>query len=606
MFLIRWFFRANRAVAISAQFVIAAALLAGGIPSPVLAQDPLATTTTILTASADRSAPDQSVTFTARVIGSGGIPTGMVIFKDGSDTLGTVPLSADGSAIVSFPALTSGEHTITAQYSGDTIFAASTSLALTQTVQPAAEIARGFPPGVILTLVIVSVALLLLLRRFVFRIIGRIIRILGRLIARLFRMISKPIIRLLRLLRIVSKTPPNAQPAVAVQSVVGLSAVALAQAFSGETEEAIARNFDTDSIRIQRNKQFFCTWLRPLSIPHVPYGKEKAEADLESAKHFFSVDIPTDSNPLNLYDDIDGAFIVNLLKDSDKVCFHVLSEFKKAINGNVIVLSILFSFIVSVVAVANLLLSTSIDFYSLLGLAGRLPLDIELLGTKWELNLAQDVFNKMIFGSLSCLSGYSIMWFFYHTEYAQFQRYNGQQMNNFLVDYLANINSSFRQIHTNATQTILEEKDVNEMKHDTALWITNLQWTAFRAFFIEHFLKNMLFQIRRNSSYYLLLIPLFFILSIFIASYVFHIPQFNVFDFNSEVYRQNTFYLFFAWLLFTYYGYLSRSVTFIWESIDGRGWFKFRELNIQDAMTRIMDSYVVQLDRWRSMMKSRG
>jgi hypothetical protein len=116
----------------------------------------------------------------------------------------------------------------------------------------------------------------------------------------------------------------------------------------------------------------------------------------------------------------------------------------------------------------------------------------------------------------------------------------------------------------------------------------------------------MLFQIRRNSSYYLLFIPLFFIIAIFTASYALRIPQFDIFNLDSEVYRQNTFYPFFSWLLFTYYGYLSRSVTFIWESIEGRGWFKFRELNIQDAMTRIMDSYVVQLDRWRSMMKSRG
>jgi len=45
----------------------------------------------------------------------------------------------------------------------------------------------------------------------------------------------------------------------------------------------------------------FLTWLRPLSIPHVAYDKEKAEADLKSAKDFFSVDIPTDSNALNLY-----------------------------------------------------------------------------------------------------------------------------------------------------------------------------------------------------------------------------------------------------------------------------------------------------------------
>jgi len=498
-----------------------------------------------------------------------------------------------------------GNHAMTAQYEGDTLVAGSTSPVLAQ-ILPAPIAPDQVSSGTVLLIVIVFVAVLLLLRRFVFRMIGQVFRLFWRLIARIFKLIAKPTMRLLRLLRIISKAQPQGKPAAAVQSVVGLSAAALAHAFSGETDQAIARNFDPASIRIQRNKQFFCTWLSPLGDPHVPYDNAKAEADLKSAKHFFSAEIPTESNALNLYDDIDGAFIVNLLKDSDNSCFYVLSEFKKAINGNVIVLAVLFSFIVSVVAVINLLLSTSVDFYSMLGLATHLPVYVELLGRKLELSATPDFFNKMVFGSLSCLAGYVVMWFFYHTEYAQFQRNNGQQMSNFLVEYLAGINSNFRQIHTNATQTILEEKDVQEMKHDTALWITNLQWTAFRAFFVEHFLRNMLFQIRRNCSYYLLLIPLCFILAILVTVAIFDIKQLSVFDSQSNVYQQNSFYPFFAWLLFTYYGYLSKSVSFIWESIEKRRWFKFQELNLQDAMTRIMDSYVVQLDRWRSMMKSRG
>ena len=268
------------------------------------------------------------------------------------------------------------------------------------------------------------------------------------------------------------------------------------------------------------------------------------------------------------------------------------------------ILAILFSFVVSIVAIANLLASTYFNFYTAIGIDKYMPIYVEFLNYNFDVSV--DTFNKMVFGTLSCLLGYFAMWFFYHTEYAQFQRYNGQQLNNFLVEYLASININYRQIHTNATQTILEEKDVEEMKHDTALWITNLQWMAFRSFFIEHFLRNMLFQIRRNSSYMLIFIPLFFVISMFIAAYLFNIRQIDIFDKHSNVYNQNVFYVFFAWLLFIYYGYLSQSVSFIWESIAERRWSKFGDLNIQGAMTRIMDSYVVQLDRWRTMMKSRG
>ena len=460
--------------------------------------------------------------------------------------------------------------------------------------------------AIILLVVIGFVALLLLLRKFAFLIISRIFRASWRVFARVFRILAKPIARVLRLLRIISKVPSTTQPAVAVESVVGLSVGALAHAFASENEEAIARNFDTASIDIQRNKQFFCTWLSPPHAQHLLYDRKRAEDELTRAKEFFTTDVPTGSNPLNLYDDIEAGFIVKLLNDSDKSCFHILTEFKKTINANVIALSILFSAIVSVVAVLNILASTSVSFHYIFGIQKYLPVGIDLFATKFELNITSDFFDRALFGILSCFVAYFLMWFFYHTEYAQFQRYNGQQMNNFLVEHFASINIDFRQIHTNATETILEERGVDEMKFDAALWMTNLQWTAFRAFFMEWYLRNILFQIRRNSSYYLFLIPLLFIVAMLIAAYAFDVRQLNVFDLGAGLYKQNTFYPFFAWLLFVYYGYMSRSVSFIWESIEDRRWSKFRDLNIQAAMTRISDGFVVQLDRWRSMMKSRA
>jgi hypothetical protein len=38
------------------------------------------------------------------------------------------------------------------------------------------------------------------------------------------------------------------------------------------------------------------------------------------------------------------------------------------------------------------------------------------------------------------------------------------------------------------------------------------------------------------------------------------------------------------------------------ESIEGN-WSKFKDLNVIDAMTRVMESYAVQLDQWRSRFK---
>ena len=64
----------------------------------------------------------------------------MVVFKDGSDTFGTVPLQADGSAKLAISTLAVANHVITAAYGGDAEFAGSLSAPLTQVVDKFATV----------------------------------------------------------------------------------------------------------------------------------------------------------------------------------------------------------------------------------------------------------------------------------------------------------------------------------------------------------------------------------------------------------------------------------------------------------------------------------
>jgi RHS repeat-associated protein len=93
-----------------------------------------ATSTTTLASSPNPSTSGQSVTLTATVTGTS--PTGTVTFNDGSTTLGTATISS-GSASLSTALLTAGSHSVTAAYAGDVANNASTSSALTQTVNQA-------------------------------------------------------------------------------------------------------------------------------------------------------------------------------------------------------------------------------------------------------------------------------------------------------------------------------------------------------------------------------------------------------------------------------------------------------------------------------------
>jgi len=100
-----------------------------------------ATSTTTVVSSANPATAGQSVTLTATVTGPSGnmtVPTGSVTFMDGTTTLGSGTLSASGTATYSTSSLSTGSHSITAVYSGDSNFNGSTSTALTLTVNAAA------------------------------------------------------------------------------------------------------------------------------------------------------------------------------------------------------------------------------------------------------------------------------------------------------------------------------------------------------------------------------------------------------------------------------------------------------------------------------------
>ncbi|PYS46814.1 MAG: hypothetical protein DMF68_17885, partial [Acidobacteria bacterium] len=79
-----------------------------------------AATSTALQSSVNPSDFNQSVTFTATVTSTAGIPTGLVQFKDNGANLGSaVAMNSSGVAIFTTSTLAIGTHPITADYAGD-------------------------------------------------------------------------------------------------------------------------------------------------------------------------------------------------------------------------------------------------------------------------------------------------------------------------------------------------------------------------------------------------------------------------------------------------------------------------------------------------------
>jgi sugar lactone lactonase YvrE len=104
--------------------------------SPVLLQNVVQTTTVSLSSSQNPSLALASVSFTALVSnGSINPPSGTVVFSDGTIQLGTAALTATGTATFTAASLATGQHTISAAYSGDSLNLPGTASVLTQSVQ---------------------------------------------------------------------------------------------------------------------------------------------------------------------------------------------------------------------------------------------------------------------------------------------------------------------------------------------------------------------------------------------------------------------------------------------------------------------------------------
>jgi hypothetical protein len=116
----------------------------------VTAVSSLLNTATALAATPTSGVSGVSISFSATITPASGsaVPTGSVDFYDGTTSLGTETLNSSGEATLSTSTLAVGTHSITAKYSGDTNFNASTSSAVTVTISalaPGFTISNGGP-----------------------------------------------------------------------------------------------------------------------------------------------------------------------------------------------------------------------------------------------------------------------------------------------------------------------------------------------------------------------------------------------------------------------------------------------------------------------------
>lgn len=456
-------------------------------------------------------------------------------------------------------------------------------------------------PGVVLIIFVVMAAVFVLMRRSPFLVLARI-----------FRAFTLPFRSLLRALKILPKGGAHAKRAVTMTTGFTPTVGAVfARLFvrETETERALGNIAEQTEPFLKTHRGTLFKWMEPQEgLIRAARSEQGGETpNFEKARSFFSYDIPVRSDPQSLFEDVYSSMIVNQFKESDRACLYVLYEMRKVINDNVRVLSVLFSAIVAIILVINIFYSTVINYVGLIGPLQNIsfPYILEIPLTGWQISISAESINKAIFGCLSCLFGIFMMWVFYETEYSHFQRNNGRELNNFLTRYLAQLTADFRSAETKAMASIVGSQDnASDVGRNSAPWVVGMNWIAFRFFSIESFLTGIVYQILRNSSYYLFYVPFSFLFVIYIIASLVNFDEIKLTDLNSEIYNQNTFYVFFILLLLVYYGYLKKSVDFVLDSIREQEWTQFHTLDLSGSIAEVINKYSSEIDFYRNRFRT--
>ena len=408
-----------------------------------------------------------------------------------------------------------------------------------------------------------------------------------QLLGRAFGSIFRPLARVLRL-----GGRRQLQPSAFSNSAWA----GLARAFRHRTatEIALGDDFAHEEKHLRRQGVLF-RWVSVIvgyiSVPP-DLKKETAEEYFERGREFLNGRVPIDADPQNLYEDDEGAINANFF-EVDRPMQYLLNEMRKTINANVRKLTVVFSTIIATVLIVNLLYNTGalFDFHNALGLSGNVGFG--------PFTITPQDFNQTGFAISTTLGGAFVMWIIYFVEYVPYQRNNFREMSNFITRYLARLNDHFRTASGEARSvTVGQETDAAKFSQQARKWHTNVLWISLRIFFIESNVRSTIFQMTRNSGYYLVFVPVVFLAVLAALNYVLTVET----GFNAAARLADLgviFALLFIAMMAVYVFFLSRAMTAI-DEINQDEWIGFDSLSMEDVLGEIVGKYAEDVGYWKN------
>jgi hypothetical protein len=405
----------------------------------------------------------------------------------------------------------------------------------------------------------------------------------------------------------------NATPDLKGQLGVGAFA-SLRRAFRPytETEEALARidpGFPRDDGRTEGPHDFagneeknlhrrgwLIRWIyvKPSYMSDiVQMTDEIVQIYYKAAQRFFSHQVRIGSDAKVAYEDDEGAIAVELFRVRDRNCYYLMNEMRRVINDNVRKLAFAATGILLAVFVAGVFLADFLNKHFFF--VSRIAHDKLLLGRNG------DWWDKELICLMLCAAGALGLWLLHRVEYVPYQRNNGNELRNFLSRYLSRLSDRYHaSIAAARGVTMGVEKDGQKLSAEARKWHKVMLWLAFRSFFIESFLRSVLFQIVRNSSCYIVYVPIGFgALILGSMAVVAHCGGHNFIELLHA--PGPIFYAGYAVLCLVVWRLLKGVLDPI-DEFNQKDWLGFDNVNVDKGMDEVVGKYAEDVGYWKSRL----
>jgi hypothetical protein len=189
--------------------------------------------------------------------------------------------------------------------------------------------------------------------------------------------------------------------------------------------------------------------------------------------------------------------------------------------------------------------------------------------------------------------------------YRQQQQHNSRELRFFLTKYLGRIADRYREVTGNAKQvTVGKEIDSASLAALAQRWHKIMVWMPFRTFFIECFMRSVIYQIKRNTSYYML-IPFAAVGGLGLATIYMNVDLLTRYGASFSdplvvpLYAATMTIL----IALTLY-YVDRiGAVVLGEELSRLDWLGYEHLDVSSAMDAVVGKYAEDVGFWKSRMR---